>query len=120
MRGTRWEDPSFVKKLTDDLTAALNLPRPAPDALGEYRWVLADRVWTTRAFIDPLGKRQTPWRPGIYLDDDAVPHVNMPELLRLFEIEDTPRNHWAVASIVNAVLLKEGFTQRTRRRYQRG
>jgi hypothetical protein len=48
-----------------------------------------------------LGKRIA---PGIWEDKDGNPHFSLPELLALFDLEDTPRNREIAAANIREVI----------------
>lgn len=107
-----WDDPAFGERVGRDLVAAMSAPTPEPDADGWYRWNVAGREWKSRVFVDPTGMRQTPYAPGIYLDDHGDPHLNVPELCALVELEPTPVNMREVLSIVRVAVGAAGLTLR--------
>lgn len=37
--------------------------------------------------------------PGIWLDAEGCIHVNVPELMQIFDVEDTPENRRAVEAV---------------------
>jgi len=61
----------------------------------------------------PDGKQLAPEKfarwliPGIWEDTDGVPHVDVPEMLRLFKVKDTPENRAACARDVAGMLEKQ-------------
>lgn len=50
--------------------------------------------------INQLGKRIA---PGIWEDADGCTHFSIPELLALFDLEDTPENHTIVKQNITSM-----------------
>ncbi len=42
--------------------------------------------------------------PGIWKDQNGAVHINIPELMALFELEDTPENHARCRDIAEKVI----------------
>lgn len=75
----------------------------------DYIWDLADGgEWRTRAFVDQNGIAQVPVGPGIYRSSIGG-HFNIPELCKLFELEETEENLAAVMRVVKDAAREAGL-----------
>lgn len=75
------------------------------DADGRTCWPMPDgRVWTARAFTDAEGLYQVPEAPGFYRDLEGGIHINVPEMLTIVNLEDTPENRAAILEMAESAL----------------
>ncbi len=117
IRSARWGSYRFRQRILADLDRILSAPEIGePDADGYYRWTIGGREWRTRPYVGPgplaLHGLQTPILPAFYRCTLGHSHANVPELLRLVDLEDTPGNEQAVMTLLREAGSHAGIRMR--------